>query len=60
MSAKALSDAVDDALVQRDSLSRLLSAARAIGEHELAEKLEHAIDQLDGLLASVLQSQTRH
>jgi hypothetical protein len=54
------SSAVDDALVQRDSLARLLSAARAIGEDELAAKLEYAIEQLDGLLAAALQTHTRH
>jgi hypothetical protein len=60
MSATDLSNAIDDALVQRDSLARLLSAARAIGEDELAAKLEHAIEQLDGLLAVALQHHTRH
>jgi hypothetical protein len=60
MPADELSNAVDDALVQRDSLARLLSAARAIGEDELAAKIEYIIDQLDRLLAAALQTHTRH
>jgi hypothetical protein len=60
MSARELSDAIDDALVQRDSLARLLSAARAIGADELAAKIEYILHQLDGLLAAALQQHTRH
>jgi hypothetical protein len=60
MSSNELSKAVDDALEQRDSLTRLVSAARAIGEDELAAKLEYAIEQLDGLFAAALQTHTRH
>jgi hypothetical protein len=60
MPGDEFANAVDDALVQRDSLARLLSAARAIGAEELAAKIEYILVQLDGLLAAALQQHTRH